>query len=101
MNSLLTQKQIQSYQRDGFLLVEDFLDQEELSKWQQAIAEAIKQRGGRKMPGSDAKTGEEDGINIHSDYFGKELKHERKRSIWEQHITCSQIRNSESYTVII
>lgn len=29
------------------------------------------------------------------------LSEERKRSIWEQHITCSQIRNSESYTVII
>jgi hypothetical protein len=35
MNSLLTQKQIQSYQQDGFLLVEDFLDQEELSSWRQ------------------------------------------------------------------
>jgi hypothetical protein len=29
-----------------------------------------------------------------------ELSEERKRSIWEQHILCSQIRNSESFSVI-
>ena len=28
------------------------------------------------------------------------LSEERKRSIWEQHRTCSQIRNSRSYSVL-
>ena len=28
------------------------------------------------------------------------LGEERKRSIWEQHMVCSQIRNSESFSVI-
>lgn len=29
-----------------------------------------------------------------------DLSEERKRSIWEQHMACSQIRNSESFSVI-
>lgn len=28
------------------------------------------------------------------------LSEERKRSIWEQHIVCSQIRNSRNFSVI-
>jgi hypothetical protein len=28
------------------------------------------------------------------------LSEERKRSIWEQHRTCSQIRNGKSYSVL-
>ena len=29
-----------------------------------------------------------------------DLSEERKRSIWKQHIVCSQIRNSESFSVV-
>jgi len=71
MKSVLTQQQIQYYQQDGFLLVEDFLDQEELVFWRQAVTEAMDERNGQKMPGSDIKVGEDDGINEDSDYYNK------------------------------
>ncbi|MBX2925196.1 MAG: phytanoyl-CoA dioxygenase family protein [Chitinophagaceae bacterium] len=71
MNTFLTNKQIESYQKDGYLVVEDFLSAEELSLWREAVTEAIQERNGRKMPGKDVKTGDDDGINKESDYYGK------------------------------
>ncbi len=49
MKSLLSQSQIQSYQQDGYLLVEDFLAEEELSFWRQAVTEAIGTKGRKKI----------------------------------------------------
>ena len=46
MKTLLTSDQIQSYKKDGFVLIEDFLDQDELAFWRTAVAEAIEQRAG-------------------------------------------------------
>ncbi len=71
MKTLLTQSQLLSYQVDGYVLVENFLTEEELSFWRQAVTEAIEQRAGRKMPDRDTKIGEDDGINKDSDYYGK------------------------------
>lgn len=71
MKTILTHQQIQSYQQDGFLLIEDFLGDEELTFWRQAVTEAIDERNGQKMPGSDIKVGEDDGINEDSDYYNK------------------------------
>ena len=71
MNTLLTASQLQSYQQDGYLLVDNFLSAEELTHWRQAVSEAIENRNGRKMPHSDTKLGEDDGINKESDYYGK------------------------------
>jgi phytanoyl-CoA hydroxylase len=71
MNYNLTQEQIESYRKDGFLLVEGFLNEDELSFWRNAVTEAIQQRNGRKFANSDSKVGEDDGINKDSDYYGK------------------------------
>ncbi len=71
MKTQLTEDQIRSYAEDGFLLVEHFLDDKELTIWREAVTEAIEHRGGRKLPGGGAKTGEDDGINKESDYYGK------------------------------
>ena len=43
---------------------ENFLNEEELSFWRNSVTEAIQQRNGRKFATSDAKVGEDDGINI-------------------------------------
>ena len=61
MNTLLTEDQVQAYQRDGYLLIEDFLTEKELDFWRTAVTEAIAERGGRKMPNKDIKVGEDDG----------------------------------------
>ena len=71
MRTILNESQIQSYRENGYLLVENFLNPEELEFWKSAVNEAIISRGGRKLPNSDTKTGEDDGINQDSDYYGK------------------------------
>ena len=40
MKTTLTPEQIQSYRKDGFLLIEDFLDQEELALWRTSVYDA-------------------------------------------------------------
>lgn len=89
MNTVLTQKQVESYQQDGFLLVEDFLTEEELSSWREAVTEAVKQRAGKKMPGSDIKTGDDDGINENSEYFGKVF--DQMINLWQTNDKVKQI----------
>lgn len=93
MNTLLTGEQVQSYQQDGFLLVEDFLNQDELSFWRQAVTEAIAQRGGKKMPGSEAKIGEDDGINKDSDYYVKVF--DQMLNLWQTNDKVKQIMLDE------
>ncbi|TDE45899.1 phytanoyl-CoA dioxygenase family protein [Flavobacterium rhamnosiphilum] len=71
MRNQLTEKEIQSYQENGFILIENFLSTEELEDWRSVVMHAVKERSGQKMPGKDLKTGESDGINEDTEYFGK------------------------------
>ncbi len=89
MKTALTQNQIQSYQQDGYLLVENFLDKEELSFWREAVTEAIEQRDGKKMPGSDAKIDEDDGINKDSDYYVKVF--DQMLNLWQTNNKMKQL----------
>jgi ectoine hydroxylase-related dioxygenase (phytanoyl-CoA dioxygenase family) len=71
MQNMVSREQIEFYRSNGYLLIENFLDHTELSEWRNAVQEAISERGGRKLPGSDTRVGEDDGINKESDYYGK------------------------------
>jgi phytanoyl-CoA hydroxylase len=71
MNSQLNENQIQNYQENGFIVIENFLSPEELDHWRKAVTIAVEERAGIKIPGKDIKTGEADGINKDSDYFAK------------------------------
>jgi ectoine hydroxylase-related dioxygenase (phytanoyl-CoA dioxygenase family) len=71
MKYQITKEQIQSYQDNGFVVIENFLSPEELEHWRKAVTTAVKERNGIKIPGKDIKIGEADGINEDSDYFGK------------------------------
>lgn len=71
MKHQLTKEQIQSYQDNGFVVIENFLSPDELEHWRKAVTDAVKERGGKKIPGKDIKIGESDGINEDADYFGK------------------------------
>lgn len=71
MKHQVTQAQIQSYRNNGFIALEDFLSPEELEHWRKVVTDAVKERGGIKIPGKDIKIGEADGINEDADYFGK------------------------------
>jgi ectoine hydroxylase-related dioxygenase (phytanoyl-CoA dioxygenase family) len=50
MKSKLSHEQINKYQQDGFLVIEDFLSASELENWRQALDEAIAKRKGNKLP---------------------------------------------------
>jgi phytanoyl-CoA hydroxylase len=81
MNTTLTAEQIGFYRREGYLVIDNFLDTGELEEWREAVTEAIGERGGRKLPNSDTKIGEDDGINKESDYFGKVF--DQLLNIWQ------------------
>jgi ectoine hydroxylase-related dioxygenase (phytanoyl-CoA dioxygenase family) len=93
MNTLLSDAQVLAYQKDGHLLIEDFLSADELSIWRTAVTEAIEQRGGRKMPYGDIKVGEDDGINKESDYYGKVF--DQLLNLWQTNDKVKQIMLDE------
>lgn len=99
MKTILTQSQIRAYQQDGYLLVEDFLDPEELECWRQSVTEAIEQRAGKKMPGSDAKIGEDDGINKDSDYYGKVF--DQMLNLWQTNDKVRQLMLDENLGAMV
>jgi ectoine hydroxylase-related dioxygenase (phytanoyl-CoA dioxygenase family) len=71
MNHEITKDQVASFQKNGFIVIEDFLSLDELEHWRATVMNAVQKRNGQKMPGKDIKTGEDDGINEDAAYFGK------------------------------
>lgn len=71
MNTAITQAQIDFYQDNGYVVIEDFLDSNELETWRAAVDTALEERNGQKMPGKAATILEEDGINPDAEYFSK------------------------------
>jgi len=81
MKHELTDKQIRKYQEDGVLVIDGFLSPEELEDWRATVMTATAERAGRKMPGKDIKTGDDDGINADAGYFGKVF--EQLINLWQ------------------
>lgn len=50
MNNQLTDAQIASYRENGFLIIEDFLDESELETWRSAVDEAVALRDENRLP---------------------------------------------------
>lgn len=69
MKTELAAEQISFYRENGFIIIEDFLNPEELINWRTGVMEAVEERKGQKMPDKNVKTGEDDGINVDADYF--------------------------------
>lgn len=70
MKSQLSPSQIKYFQENGFVVIEDFLSSAELEKWREAVTNALKERKGIKIPGTNIKVGDDDGVNKEdSSYF--------------------------------
>lgn len=69
MNTTLSPSQINQFQENGFLLIEDFLNPTELEEWRQAVDQAVKERNGLKIPGKEIRMEDEDGSNKEMDYY--------------------------------
>lgn len=87
MNYRINDDQINFYRENGFIVIEDFLSPEEIEHWRKTVMHAVKERAGQKMPGKDLKTGESDGINENSEYFGKVF--DQLLNLWQ---TDDQVR---------
>ena len=93
MNTALSEQQVQQYQQDGFLVVDDFLSPAELDQWRSAVTEAVEQRAGQKMPSRESKQGEDDGINKDAAYFGKVF--EQLVNLWQTNDRIREIMMDE------
>jgi ectoine hydroxylase-related dioxygenase (phytanoyl-CoA dioxygenase family) len=71
MRERVSQQEIDSYQKNGFVVINDLLDAAELKAWRETIFKAVEDRAGVKIPGTTVKTGEDDGINADAGYYGK------------------------------
>jgi ectoine hydroxylase-related dioxygenase (phytanoyl-CoA dioxygenase family) len=71
MKTDISKTQVDFYQKNGYLIVENFLNADELDFWRSAVTQAVKERAGQKMPGKEVKIGEDDGINEDAGYYSK------------------------------
>ncbi|WP_158798858.1 phytanoyl-CoA dioxygenase family protein [Pedobacter sp. L105] len=71
MNTVITTQQVQFYQENGYIIIEDFLNTAELDTWRAAVSTAIAERKGQKIPGRPGKINEDDGINKDAKYHSK------------------------------
>jgi ectoine hydroxylase-related dioxygenase (phytanoyl-CoA dioxygenase family) len=69
MKTSITPEHIASYHDNGFLVIENFLDPEELAFWRLAVDEAVLERNGVKIPGTNIRMEDDDGSNTEMDYF--------------------------------
>ena len=50
MKYVLSEEEIANYRENGFLIIEDFLDPDELEEWRCAVDEALLKRGEYVLP---------------------------------------------------
>lgn len=71
MRDELITEEIESYRANGFVVIEDFLEVEEVEEWRDVVGHAVAERQGRKFANQDVLIGEDDGINPDAAYYGK------------------------------
>lgn len=72
MKDQLSEEQIVSYQNDGFLMIENFLNTDELAHWSQTTNEAVKQRLAATRKSDASEPGEAE--NYYAQVFTQCLK---------------------------
>ena len=61
MKNQISIEQIKNFQKNGFLLIENFLSKTELEYWKTSVENAIEKRNGIKIPGKNIKVDGNDG----------------------------------------
>lgn len=93
MNSDLSQDQINYYQENGYVVIEDFLSPAELAQWREAVMESIADRNGLKMPGKNININEDDGINKDAAYFNNVF--DQLLNLWQTNNKVKEIMLDE------
>jgi len=60
MKTEVTQEQIDSYQKNGFVVIDEFLTPQELEMWREAVDEAVNNRGQQRILGRTEALSEDD-----------------------------------------
>ncbi len=81
MNTDLTQKQIDFYQENGYIVIEDFLRPDELETWQRHVDDAVAQRDGRLVAGGPRARDRVD--SEESKYYDKVFV--QRMNLWTDH----------------
>lgn len=81
MKTIITREQTSFYETNGYIVIEDFLDSQELNHWKRVVLDALNERKGQKMPGKMGKLSEDDGINKDAEYHSKVF--EQSINLWQ------------------
>lgn len=81
MRNEVTADEVRAYDENGFVVIEDFLDADELERWRTIVGNAVAARDRRKFANRELRVGEDDGINPDADYYGKVF--EQLLNLWQ------------------
>jgi ectoine hydroxylase-related dioxygenase (phytanoyl-CoA dioxygenase family) len=81
MHSELTQEQIQFYQDNGFVVIDNFLTPDELALWRQYVDEAVRQREDRKLADGRMRAGD----SYYDNVFVQRI------NLWQDHAGMRQL----------
>lgn len=81
MNTTLTETQIKQYHEDGFIVIENFLNSDELETWRKYVDEAVAQREDRKLADGTMKDG--------NDYYDKVFI--QRINLWQDHMGIREL----------
>ena len=87
MKNQLTQQQVDFYQENGYIVVDDFLTPDELETWRRQIADAVEQRDGRITAGGMRSS--ERIVDEESAYFDKVFVH--RQNLWIDHVGMREL----------
>lgn len=93
MNSNLSKEKIDFYSLNGFVVIENFLNPEELEEWRFALQDAMQDRKGQKIPGLEIKIGQDDGINKDHEYFSKVF--DQLINLWQTNASIKKLMLNE------
>lgn len=93
MNAKITKEQVDSYQNNGFVVIDDFLTPDELDHWRTVVEDAVAERKGQKMPGKATKINEDDGINADAEYHSKVF--DQMINLWQTNKNVKEIMLDE------
>lgn len=87
--------QIESYRRDGYLVIDDFLDEDELAIWRHAFDEAVRERldAARRVASSEQAIGEvpPPDEDIRPEVWPPSLRFVQFMNVWRSHSTMRSL----------
>ena len=89
MNTSLSQGQINSYQENGFIIIENFLSEEELEHWRNVVDEAVAARGKTKLAGREGLENWQEGDSYYDRVFVQRI------NLWQDNAAMRELMLDE------